>query len=279
MKTKEKYAIVTGAGRGLGRAFAEVLASQHRHLLLITRPNEQIDQLANELQCKYQIKVHYLETDLAQTNTINLIDNWLQPFSIDMLVNNAGIGSATFFQDASMHHIDEVIQVNVRTFALLTHLLIPELERHTQSYIINISSMSNYSPVAYKTVYPASKSFVYSLSRSFCEELKETSIHVSVVLPGPIKTNADVSARIDQQSWWVRKSLISPADIASMVVRQTLKKRKVIIPGKINQFNWLMAKILPRSIQIPLISRIIRKEIISIAVIQSAKNQAQPLYI
>jgi len=270
MKTQERYAVVTGSGRGLGKAFAEVLASQQRNLLLITLPNEQIDLLANELQNKHQIKVHYLEIDLAQVDAINQVANWLQPFSIDMLVNNAGIGSATFFQEASVNHLDAIIQVNVRTFALLTHLLIPELKRHAQSYIINISSMSNYSPVAYKTVYPASKSFVYSLSRSLGEELKGTSIHVSVVLPGPIKTNAYVSARIDQQGWWVRKSLVSPTEIAKQSIKLTRQKRKVIIPGKINKLNWLMSKILPRCIQIPLLSKIIKKELLNVRIIQSA---------
>jgi short-subunit dehydrogenase len=276
--THERYSVVTGAGQGLGKAFPQVLASQQRNLLLITRPNEQIDLLTNELCDKHHIRVHYLEIDLAQVDAINQVNNWLQPFSIDMLVNNAGIGSATFIQEASVNHLDTIIQVNVRTFALLTHLLIPELARHPQSHIINISSLSSYTPVAYKTVYPASKSFVYSLSRSLSEELKDTSIHVSVVLPGPIKTNADVSARIDQQGWWVRQSLISPTDIATRVLKLTLKKRKVIIPGKINKFNWLMSRILPRGIQIPLLSRIIQKELLCLANIQTLKTQTQRLY-
>lgn len=70
--------------------------------------------------------------------------------------------------------------------------------------MLNVSSLAAFSPIGYKTVYPASKAFIHSFSRGLYQELKDTNVFVSVVNPGPMKTNAEVSRRIEEQGFWAR---------------------------------------------------------------------------
>lgn len=85
--------------------------------------------------------------------------------------------------------------------SLLTHQLLPNLQKSSKAYVLNVSSLAAFSPIGYKTVYPASKAFIHSFSRGLYQELKDTNVFVSVVNPGPMKTNAEVSRRIEEQGF------------------------------------------------------------------------------
>ena len=261
MKTSITYSVITGAGKGLGKAFADELASQQRNLLLISRPFEGLSKSAHQLAATYDIEVKYLEIDFLEPSAVDQVLEWLSKYEIDILINNAGIGSAEFFKDASLSDLENIIYVNTTVLSLLTRGLLPKLEKHSPGYILNVSSLSACIPIAYKTVYPATKAFVYSFSRSLAEELKDHNIKVSVLLPGAIKTNPEIALRIDQQGWWVKMGLVEPCHIASQSIRCMLRGKKVIIPGKIDKINWLLMKVLPRAFQIPIVSNAIKHEI------------------
>jgi short-subunit dehydrogenase len=264
MKTKETFAVVTGAGRGLGRAISLELASQGKNVILIAREGEYLMGLCRRIEKQFHVKTRFLEINFLDADAMDRIANWLNPFEIDVLVNNAGLGGSNYFETSDVSYIDAIIQVNVRTVSLMCRMLIPKLKLHRHAYILNVSSMAACCPIAYKTVYPASKAFVYSLSRSLSEELKNSGISVCVIQPGPIKTNEDVIKRIEKQGWWVKMGLLSPAELASIAVRKMYSQRKVVIPGWINKINWLLIKLLPASIRIPLVSSSVRNELFEI---------------
>ena len=261
MQTIRKYALITGAGMGLGKAIATELARRGHHLLLLARPGEELASLCHFLSSAYNVDTHFLEIDFTAPDTLKQIELWVQDYAINILINNAGIGGSSYFDQTNIHAIDAIIQVNIRTMVLLTRILIRNLQQHTPAYILNIASMASCCPIAFKTVYPASKSFVYSFSRCLNEELKPLGISVSVVLPGPIKTNKEVSRRISQQGWWVNAGLLSPHELAQLAIKKMMGKHKVVIPGSINKINWLLLKLLPKGISIPLVSRAVRNEI------------------
>ncbi|TLX72272.1 SDR family NAD(P)-dependent oxidoreductase [Labilibacter sediminis] len=269
MKTNKIYALVTGAGKGLGKAIASELAQKGHHLLLIAREGENLSDLSCYLSLMYKVDVRFLEIDFLNENALKAIEEWILPYNIDILVNNAGIGGSTFFDHSDLPGIDAILQVNVRTLALLTRLVVYKLQQQTTSYILNVASMASFCPIAYKTVYPASKAFVYSFSKGLALELKDHGVHVCILSPGPIKTNAEVSKRIEQQGWWVKAGLWSPEKLASMTIRKMFNGQKVIIPGLINKLNWALLKILPTTISIPIVSKAVKNEIYMV-------NQASP---
>ncbi len=261
MKTQIKYALVTGAGKGLGKAIATELATKHINLLLLAREGEHLQAFCQELKLKFAIDVECLEIDFLETNAISQIENFIRHKDVFMLINNAGIGGTMLFEKTGADFIDAVIQVNVRMLAMITRMMVNKLSEHAHSYILNVASMASCCPIAYKTVYPASKAFVYSFSKSLALELKQSGIHVCVLLPGPIKTNAEVSKRIEKQGWWVKAGLQTPEKLASIAVKSLFNHTEVVIPGIVNKVNWLLLRLLPKTICIPIISRAMKNEI------------------
>lgn len=259
MDTKESYAVVTGASQGLGKSFAEHLAKQKINLILISLPHQNLKELSRELEKLYEVKVQYYETDLSVNDNVMKLTEWLnQSFAIHILINNAGLGGTKKFTEASSDYINTILQVNVAATSLITHQLLPNLLKQPEAYILNVSSMAAFSPIGFKTVYPASKSFIHSFSRGLREELKDTNVFVSVVNPGAMKTNTDVCKRIEKQGFMGRLTLLNPDRVASYCIRQLFKKDSVIM---VNPISWLVIKILPIWIRLPLMTQAIKREI------------------
>lgn len=259
MDTKESYAVVTGASQGLGKAFAEKLAEKRINLILVSLPNQSLKELSLTLEEKYQIKAHCYEVDLSVNENVLKLTEWLNSsFNIHILINNAGLGGTKKFTEATSDYINTILQVNVTATSLITHQLLPNLLKQPKAYILNVSSMAAFSPIGFKTVYPASKSFIHSFSRGLHEELKDTNVFVSVVNPGAMKTNADVCKRIEEQGFWGKLTLLNPDKVAARCIRQLFKKDSVIM---VNPISWLVMKILPIWIKLPLMTQAIKREI------------------
>jgi short-subunit dehydrogenase len=180
-----------------------------------------------------------------------------------MIINNAGFGGGSRFESSSPEFLDRMIQLNIRAVTFLIRLMIPELKRHDKAWIMNISSMAAFIPMPFKTIYPASKAFVYSFSRALSEELKNTGISVSVVNPGPIMTNVDVIRRFKSYGILSRMCLISAEQVASQSIRSMLSGKKVIIPGMLNKINRFLIKLIPDSLSLYLVSNLSRRELTS----------------
>jgi uncharacterized protein len=259
METKESFAVITGASQGLGKAFAESLAKKKINIILVSLPNQNLKELSQEIAEHYNIKTYYYETDLSVNENVFKLTDWLnKSFNIYILINNAGVGGTRKFLDATSSYINNILQVNITATSLITHQLLPNLLKQPQSYILNVSSMAAFSPIGFKTVYPASKTFIHSFSRGLNEELKDTNVFVSVVNPGAMKTNADVVERIEKQGFLGKLTLLDPNKVAEYCINQLFKRDSVIM---VNPISWLMMKILPIWIKLPLMTNAIKREI------------------
>jgi uncharacterized protein len=255
------YALITGASMGFGKELAEELASRNINLLLVSLPNEGLEQLCKELVYKHHINAFYYETDLSKNQSVYDLANWAIPnYRINILINNAGIGCSRQFEHTSFEFLETMIQINIRAVTLLTRLLLPEIRSHKKGYILNVSSMASFSPMAYKAIYPASKSFIYSFSHSLNHELKGTGVSVSVIHPGPMKTNPEVTSRIEGQSYIARLGLISPKKVARIAIQGLFEKQSQIVPGIYNKLFWLMMKVIPLNFRLYMVSGIMKSE-------------------
>lgn len=264
MDTKQnKYALITGASKGLGKAFATELASRGIPLMLVALEPDELQQLADELSGQYRIDVRWLAADFRDPDSVYRVAGWAADQApVFLLINNAGLGGTRAFETASPDYMDTIIQVNIRATTLLTRLLLPHLKQQEKAYILNVASMASFSPFAFKTVYPASKAFVYSFSRGLHEELKHSNVFVSVIHPGPVKTNAEVTARIELQGWKGKMGLVSAEKIARIAIRQVFRRDSLILPGFLNKLNWLMMALLPNAWKLPLLSRAVKRELV-----------------
>lgn len=256
-----KYAVITGASSGLGKAFAFELAKRKVNMVLIALPHEGLPELASQLK-PFAIDVAWYETDLTVHENVRTVTEWINAhFSVSMLINNAGMGGTRRFIDADADYINRIIQLNVMSTSLITRALLPNLLHQPRAFILNVSSMAAFSPMGYKTVYPASKAFIHHFTRGLYQELKNTSVFVSVVNPGPMKTNRDATARINRQGMFGRLGLLSPEKVAAISIRQLLKRDTMIMLGWGNGISWLLMKVLPIWVRLPLLTKAIEREI------------------
>ncbi|MBZ4192379.1 SDR family NAD(P)-dependent oxidoreductase [Niabella beijingensis] len=258
----KKYTLITGASGGLGSAFAHCCARLNRNLILIALPGSAIKKMGEELSRFYQVDIKVFEFDLTDRPSFDAhVEMISRNFSIDFLINNAGMGGTVSMLDCAPKVIDKIIQLNIGCTALLTRQLLPLLLEHDRSFVLNIASMAAFSPIAYKTVYPASKAFVSSFSLGLREEMQDRGVSVSVAYPGPIMTNSNTSQRILLQGYKGRLGLFSTMDLANRILRQTLAGRATIVPGWWNRMNQKLMGLIPPTIKVRLISGAIKREL------------------
>jgi hypothetical protein len=258
-KNRNQFAVITGASQGLGKAYATELAKRGFNIVLVSLPGQNLSQLSDSISQEYKVQSCYYETDFAENRNITDLANWLnENFNVSILINNAGVGGSRPFDEAPVDYIDTIIQVNVKATALLIHQLLPNLKRQPQSWVLNVSSIAAFSPVGYKTVYPASKAFIHSFSRGLYAELKDSNVFVSVINPGAMATNREVSSRIEKQGILGKLTLLQPDKVARYSITRLFRKDTVIM---VNPFTWLISVMLPVWIKLPIMTQIVKREI------------------
>ncbi|RLD19145.1 MAG: short-chain dehydrogenase [Bacteroidetes bacterium] len=256
------YALVTGASCGLGKSFAMELAKRGENVLLVSRPNEGLAYLCQRLKADCDIEAHYFEADLGNKKELNALTEWVnKKFNVKILINNAGIGGACKFESTSMKFIDELIDVNIRAMSLLTHQLLPKMRANGKCYILNVASMAAFSPIGYKSIYPASKSFIYNFSLGLAEELKDDNVSVSVVNPGPMRTNKSVTDRIESHGLLTKAGVVPTDIMARVALNKMFKGKRSIIVGRINYIMYLVLSMLPLKIKLPMLTQAMKKEV------------------
>lgn len=257
-QSSERYALVTGASRGLGKAIAIELAKQGYPTILVSR-SDKVHEVCEEITSKYGIPSVGFSADLTDSHAIaDLAEQVNATYQVFMLVNNAGIGGTRRFVEASTQYLENILNLNTKGTVLLTHALLPNLLRQPQAYILNIGSMAAHTPTGFKTVYPASKAFIHHFSLGLREELKDTSVSVSVCSPGAMATNDEVTARIERQGFFGRFTLKSVESIAQKCIRQTLRGKRHIV---INPISYALSAIVPNVIKTPILTRIVKREL------------------
>jgi uncharacterized protein len=256
------FTIITGASAGLGKEIAIECARRKKNLILVALPGRNLKQLCEELMFTYGIRAFCFECDLTNESALTeLAGDITGNFSVDQLVNNAGVGGTLRFADATCEYLDKIIHLNIRATTMLTRLMLPELMKHKKALILNIASMAAFGPIPYKTIYPASKAFIYSFSRSLSKELRKTGVSVVVVNPGQIVTNPDVTMRIMRQGILGKIGLLTAGNIAQIALSAADQGEEVIIPGFVNKMNRVLIKWLPEFMRLTLMERACRKEL------------------
>ena len=245
------YTLITGASDGFGKALAIECARRKMNLVLVALPGPELSNLAKFIQKNFLVDVKTFEKDL--TNEADCYDLHLDirflDLNINILINNAGIGNTQMFTETSPEFLKRQIKLNVMATTLLTSLFIPDLKKHSPAYLLNIGSLSSFFYLPKKQVYGATKSFIYFLSKCLRHELKHENISVSVACPGGMNTNFSVSLINRMANCVSRISILNPEKVAPIVIGKMLKRKAVIIPGRMNQFSMLLNRLLPSFIK------------------------------
>ena len=234
-------ALVTGASSGIGEALARHFADKGFDLVITARREKQLEQLALELGDKVDVQV--VSCDLSTADGVQfLIDN-IDPPSIDILINNAGIAYPGNFPEQNLNDISSLLSLNINALTHLIHAILPSMIEKGGGRILNVASVASFQPVPSMSVYAASKAYVLSLTESLSEELKGTGVTATALCPG--LTNTDLVE--DLQSSQIPTFLMSTVEEVAREGYEALMNREVIrIPGITNQAAVTWAKHQPR---------------------------------
>ena len=262
MESHNLFTLITGASAGIGRALAEESAKRHRNLILISLPGEGLATLSESLRDRYSVQVKFFEIDLTQDDAPHRVFRWTQSqgLPVNRLINNAGMGYQGSFEDYPPQFFDTMMRLNMISVVTLTRLLLPELKRHASAEILNLGSMAAFLPLPYKTVYAATKAFVYSFSIALREELRGTNVHVHILCPGSVPTNNEVKSRIENVGWLSSVSVLSPEKVAKIAFDKLEDRVQVIVPGLVNHIYMLLGKLVPQSVRPRMMARVYRKK-------------------
>ncbi|CAF0698050.1 SDR family NAD(P)-dependent oxidoreductase [Candidatus Methylacidithermus pantelleriae] len=184
-------ALVTGASSGIGREFARHLATKAASLILVARRKDRLMALAEELQSiSGQLTIWTETVDLSDSAEL---DRFLEKvnvrgISVDLLVNNAGLGDMGPFHTASWKKVEQMLRVNILAATRIAWEVIPGMMKKKRGWIINVGSIAGFHPIPFFAVYAASKAYLNSFSESLYWELSPYGITVTAVCPGPVAT-------------------------------------------------------------------------------------------
>ena len=231
-----KWAVITGASSGIGKAYAERLAKEGANLILIARGQQALEELAHVIRTQVGVEVLVIAKDLSLQNSPQEIFNEVQTKNIhvDILVNNAGFAVYGKLHETSLTRNQEQLMLNVVGLSSLTQLFIkPMVETGQSGTIINVASTAGFQPLPYMANYGASKAFVRQFSEALWAEYRNEGIQVLAVCPGSTETN--FFNVVD-----AKEASVGKRDTPENVVEESLRALKsgkiYVIPGPFHNF-------------------------------------------
>ena len=198
----KELGLITGASSGIGRALAHEHARRGRDLVVVARREDELRELAEELQQRYGVQVRVIAKDLTQSNSRRELFYELsrEGLTVDYLFNNAGFGGAGQFAQQDFGLLSSMMELNMRAVTELLHLFLLGMIERGQGRVLNTSSTAGFMPGPGQAVYFATKAFVNSLSKAVASEVQGTGVTVTALCPGAVNTEFAATASMPKDS-------------------------------------------------------------------------------
>ncbi len=233
------YALVTGASKGIGRAIAVELARWGIPLILVARNMDRLISLAYDLENCYGVKCCVLEADLSKPHVAERVYKTTQEagLRVDILVNNAGMASHGIAVDQPLQEVNQMLQLNAGSSAVLSTLFGHDMKRRRRGRILFVSSVSGaVAGISTVALYSATKAFQNSLAVALAKEMEPWGIGVTCLMPGAVE-DTDFSKNTDDALCWrIPFYPKKPQIIAKAGVRAMLLGETEVVPGWQNRF-------------------------------------------
>ncbi|WP_227999126.1 mycolate reductase [Nocardia australiensis] len=258
--TPENRAVVTGASSGIGTALAADLAARGYSLILVARRGELLTELAQRLTLTHGVAAEVRAVDLAdRTQRAGLVEE-LAARDIAILCNNAGI--ATFGAVAELDLEYERAQMELNAVAVhdLTLAVLPGMIARGGGGILISGSAAGNMPIPNNATYAASKAFANTFSESLRGELKDSGVHVTLLAPGPVRTetpdpaNASIVDRVVPDFFWVSSEYTAKISIDALA-----RNKMRVVPGLISKGMSVAGQYGPRSFTAPIAGAFYKK--------------------
>jgi len=224
---KGKNAIITGAGRGIGRAIAIALANEGVNVGLLARSEEHLKEVVKETEAQ-GVKAVFATADISSneevTKAIHSLTSELG--TVDILINNAGIAKFGKFMDLEVEEWEKIIQVNLMGVYYVTRAVLPGMIEQQSGDIINISSSAGQKGAPITSAYSASKFGVMGITESLAMEVRKHNIRVSALTPSTVATDLAIDNDLTDGN---PEKVMQPEDIAEFIVSQLKLNKRIFV--------------------------------------------------
>lgn len=244
-----QWALITGASSGLGADFARNLAARGMNLVLTARREEQLNALADDLRRTRGVQVDVIPLDLAREHAPDTLHEKVTAAgrTIDVLINNAGLGIYGDFLDIAWERERAMLQLDIVTLAHMTKLFARDMAARRRGYILQVASIGAFQPSPTYATYSAAKSFVLYFGEALHHELKDKGVVVTVVSPGVTKTEfLDVAGQ--EPTLYQRAFMMDSPTVVNIAVEALLKGKSSIVPGYHNSALAFSTRFVPRQL-------------------------------
>lgn len=222
-----KNALITGAGKGIGRALAIALAQEGVNIALLARTESDLNLVADELK-SYGIKTVIVTANVADIDSVNAAASQVKSAfgHLDILINNAGISSFGSFMELEPSRWEDIVKVNLFGAYYVTRAFLPDMIERKSGDIINISSTAGLRGAAVTSAYSASKFGLIGLSESLMQEVRKHNIRVSTLTPSTVSTDMAKDLNLTDGN---PDKVMQPEDFAEFIVSNLKLNRRVFV--------------------------------------------------
>nr|WP_321354146.1 SDR family oxidoreductase [uncultured Draconibacterium sp.] len=227
----KNVALISGASTGIGRELAHIHAENGGDLVIVARSRDKLEVLKTELEKKYDITVFVIAKDLGLSESPKEVYNVIKQagIEIDILINNAGFGGVGVFHELDYEQHMAMINLNVTSLTAMTRLFLPDFVERNSGKILNTSSTASLMPGPLQAVYFATKAYVRSFSNALSEELANTNVTVTNLMPGATETEFGASSGMDKTAMF--KKTASARKVAEAGYQAMLKGKIDVVSG------------------------------------------------
>ena len=248
--------LVTGASSGIGRDMAEILAQKGYNLVLVSRSEEKLQKVKENILKNNKVDIEIVSIDLSNEQNCKELHNRVK--DVDILVNNAGFGDCGEFTKTDLEKELKMINTNIVAYHILTKLYLKDMKEKNSGKILNVASIAGFMPGPLMATYYSTKSYIVRLSESIREELKKdkSKVQISILCPGPVATNFNNVANV---KFHMREA--SSDKVAKYAVKKLLKGKFYIIPGLDVKAGIFFSRFVPSSFVAKITYRVQKRKI------------------
>jgi short-subunit dehydrogenase len=243
-----RYALITGASNGIGYELAKLFAGDGYNLIIVARTAEDLQQRADEFKQQYGVDVIPIAKDLFQPEApFELYDEVKSKnLTVDVLVNDAGQGQFGLFVETDIRRLLDIIQLNVNSLTVLTHLFLKDMVARNEGKILQLASIASQLPGPWQAVYHATKAYVLSFTEALIRELKDSAVSLTALQPGATDTDFFNKAEM-QESKILDTKLSDPAKVAKDGYEALMSGDDKIVSGFKNKAMTSMSNVMPET--------------------------------
>jgi short-subunit dehydrogenase len=244
-----KYALITGATSGFGYEFAKLFAKDGYNLVLVARTDDRLQEVATEITQEFYVDVLPMSKDLfdpkaaeeiyAEVNSKGIV--------VDILVNDAGQGEHGDFLEYPLARDVDMIQLNITSLVSLTKLFLKDMVARNEGKVLQVASLLGKYPTPLMSVYAATKAFVIAFTEGLINELKDTNVTLTALLPGASDTDFFHKAGAEDTATYKEEKLSKPQEVARDGYEALMEGKSRIVSGAKNKIQAAMSNVMPDS--------------------------------